>query len=82
MLTISILSYPQEIESVVIAIMTICVIAIPWFIVCRKFDHSKFTVVCYPLVIALTVIAGFHSLITYSLGVTSWKRGRMVGGRR
>lgn len=78
----NIMSYPQEKEALVISTVPICMIAIPWFIVCRKFNHSMFTVLLYPLAIALMVIVGFHSMITYSRGLVSWKRRRIVGLRQ
>lgn len=78
----SIMSYPEEKEALLIATTSICTTAIPWFIVCQKFNHSMLTALLYPVAIALMVIVGYHSMITYSLGITSWKRRKMTALRR
>jgi len=65
----------------IIALASIILIIIPWYIICRKFNHSLITIPFYPFSIALMVIIGIHSLTTYGFGVTLWK-GRRLGKRR
>ena len=52
-----------------------------WIIGCRKFKHSIFTVLFYPLSITLIITLGLHSIVTYLFRATDWKK-RTIKGRR
>lgn len=80
--TTSVIAYPHESQALVISATSMCMTAIPWFIVCLKFNHGTFTGLLYPLSIFLMVMAAFHSVITYSFGHASWKKRKLVGLRR
>ncbi|MQF82635.1 glycosyltransferase [SAR202 cluster bacterium AD-802-E10_MRT_200m] len=67
----------------VIAISTVSVgnIFISWFIACREFNHSWVFSFCYPVSVAIMIMVGIYSFITYSSGSTYWK-GRRLPGKR
>jgi len=76
------MSYPQEMVALAISTLTIVMVAIPWMVVCRKFNHSSLTVLFYPLSISLIVIVGLHSMLTYGRGITSWKDRKILSTPR
>ena len=61
--------------------MSLSMIASSWIIACRKFKHSIFTVLFYPLSITLIITLGLHSIVTYLFRATDWKK-RTIKGRR
>ena len=78
-LAIGVISYPEEKDNLFVSLALIGLVAIPWFIVCKKFQHSLLIVSLYPLSIVLMAVVAFHSLFTYSFGSTHWKGRKVIG---
>ena len=73
-----VMSYRQEMGVLAVSTLTIAMVAIPWMVVCLKFNRSPLTVLFYPLSISLIVVVGIHSMLTYGRGITSWKDRRIL----
>lgn len=75
------ISYPYGSGLSIRPILLICMVGIPWFVVCLKFKHNAIMVLFYPLSIVLMVAVGLHSFITHALGFANWKERRITGRR-
>jgi len=60
-----------------LAIVAFSSVLISWGMICRSFSHGIVSVPLYPLSIAMMILTAFHSMASYSLGLTAWK-GRTV----
>jgi hypothetical protein len=72
-LAVSAIAYPENNDFFLLLASSTGLVTATWFIVCRKFKHRVLMVPFYPLSMSLMVLAAFHSLFTYGLGITTWK---------
>ena len=56
-----------------LSLFTLCIVTASWFITCKNFGHSMAVVACYPISMAMMILVGSHSVLTYILGVANWK---------
>lgn len=78
LLVTSIMSHPENSSKLLMAAASISMIAAPWFIICRKFDHTRLTTLFYPVAITLMIVLAFHSMAVYRMGFTSWKDRKII----
>ncbi len=64
-----------------LSLLTLCIVTSSWFIICKNFGHCMAMVACYPISMAMMILVGSHSVLTYTLGVTNWK-SRKISIRR
>ena len=77
-LLLCLIFYPQKTVILAIAMASIIMIAFPWLIVCSKFHHNRLSVLLYPISIALVVLGGFHSMVTYRFAIAKWKDRKII----
>lgn len=75
-------SVTRDFETMIIAGASIGVISGTWLIVCYKFKHNMFTVFVYPIAMGFVVVVAIHSMITYLLGLQTWRNRRFVNPHR
>ena len=63
----------QPINRVAFSYITFINMIISWAIMCTKFNHNILTALIHPIIIALMIITGIHSLLSNLSGSIKWK---------
>jgi chlorobactene glucosyltransferase len=61
-----------------ISVLSVVLIAVSWSVVCLKYNHGMWMVVCYPVSIAVIWLVALHSMVSYIFHFTNWKNRKII----
>ena len=61
-----------------ISVLSVVLIAVSWSVICRKYNHSMWVVVCYHVSIAIIWLVALYSMISYIFNFTNWKNRKII----
>jgi chlorobactene glucosyltransferase len=61
-----------------ISVLSVMSIVASWSVVCRKYNHGIWMVVCYPVSIAVIWLVALHSVVSYIFHFTKWKNRKII----
>ena len=70
-----------ETQFVMCSILSLSLFSVSWLIVCKRFGHSLYALLIYPMAIAVMLIMAYYSMLANAFAFATWK-GRDIEGRR
>ena len=70
-----------ETQFVMYSALSLSLFSLSWLIVCKRFGHSLFALLVYPISIAVMLIMAYYSMLANAFTFATWK-GRDIEGRR